>query len=115
METEQAIQWTENVELCAQRLSRKMEEAFVFELKAASTFLPHKHLPTSEAMMGKECVDLYEIMLDYLLGTTVALTCGASKEIGLAFDATSQQFEDNIVAQIRDKFNRLREREKSAQ
>lgn len=102
MENEE-FTWQDNVVECAQRLSRKIEEAFLFELRASTAFLPEKHIESeySEKQRLEDRIDQMEILFDYTLGTTVALLTHHAN--------LSPQFEQNLVAMMKDKFRRLRE------
>lgn len=95
--------WQENVEACAQRLSRKMEEAFVFEVNASEKFLPYNH-PGVECKLdeGDQKVRMLECHIDYSVGTLVAILTH--------YCSLDEQFEENLVAMVRDKFKRLRDR-----
>lgn len=94
--------WQENVTMMAQRMSQKLEEAFVFEMKAADAFLPYHHdekmatKPLIEEQVKLQC----QIFVDYFLGTTVALLGNTiSPEL---------EFEEMCIEIVRDKFTRVR-------
>jgi hypothetical protein len=94
--------WQENVTGCAQRLSQKIEEAFTFELRASTEFLPFKHFKkdSTKAKMESQIKLQLEILLDYVIGTVVAL---AGETI-----SKDQGFEEIFINIVRDKFERLR-------
>lgn len=96
--------WDENVAMCAARFSKKIEDAWVFEMGKADAFLPHHHI-ASEQTQEKEAenrIRQLEIFIDYFIGTQVAiLTHYASLE---------EEFEENLIAMVKDKFERLRKR-----
>ena len=92
------ISWKDNIELCAQRFSRTMEEKFQFELKNGETLLPPNIKGTK---FKEECaVEMLEIFLDYMFGTAAAISGH--------YCSLEEEFEENIVQMVRDKFVRLR-------
>ena len=86
-------EWQEKVTECAQQFSQAMEERFVGSKMRAESFLPKK--PTDDVK-----AEATGIFLDYLLGTTVAIVCDGRP--------APPEFEEDVVAIIRDKFVRLR-------
>lgn len=90
--------WQDEVTFCGQRLSRIIEEQFQQEIKNGEAVLPK----SSDLVSRDECaVDMLSIYFEYLFGTAVAISCH--------YATTEPQFEENMIALIRDKFSKVRE------
>ncbi len=101
--------WEANVTACAERLSQKWEEAWVFEMKKGAVFLPDEKLMAEEEkktgisvqqQTEQNRIRQLQVMIDYAVGTNIALlTHYASLDKG---------FEKHILKVVKDKFARLR-------
>jgi hypothetical protein len=99
------IGWEENVIMCAQRFSSTMEERFGIEVQACRTFIKEslpEFLPKDRKILqgNEKMARALEYLLEYMLGTAVA--------VGGHYCSTSPEFEENIVALVRDKFSKVR-------
>lgn len=92
------ISWRDNIVTFGQRFSRVMEERFQIEVQSGVAVLPPG---IGENKFVEECgVEMFEIYLEYLFGTAVAIACH--------YCSTTEEFEENIVALVRDKFVQIR-------
>lgn len=99
------ITFQDNVQICTERLSRKIEEAFVFEMRKAETFLPHKNLLAGAEPSQEQIQDEYEVtlmmFLDYSVGTLAAILS--------TYGTSDEAFEEIVIDLMRKKFKWLRE------
>jgi hypothetical protein len=86
--------WPEKVNECAQQFSQVLEERWVGSTERARQFLMPKKVTDQEL---SDCIGIF---IDYLLGTTVALVCNGR--------AAPPEFEEDIIAIIREKFAWMR-------
>ena len=92
------VTWQDNIIMCAQRFSRVMEERWQIEVQSGTALLPPG---VGESKFIEECgVEMLETYLEYMFGTAVAISCH--------YCSSSEEFEENIVTMVRDKFALIR-------
>lgn len=89
--------WRLTLVECGQRFSQAMEQAFVSEIQRAEKFVPQR----TPVEARKNRVALLECFLDYLVGTTVA--------ISTSYGSHEEEFQKHFEEVVRDKFECVRE------
>lgn len=88
--------WEDNVEECAKNFSRRMEQAFIEEMRRASVFIPNiAHMDGRD-----DRVFQVEAFVRYLIATTVTVAC--------RYVNTEKDFEKNFLALTKSQFEQCR-------
>lgn len=91
--------WEANVLMCANRLSRAIEERFNIEIQSATTLLPP---PLEGQKLNVEAAtEMIDLMVEYLFGTCVAIVSH--------YVSPGKEFEKAILDLVKEKFERIRE------
>lgn len=91
------VTWRDNALLCVHRFSQAVEDQFRVQLNAARTLLPPFKTKEENEANIRETLDLF---FEYFVGTMVAILC--------QYVSDEKQLEENMIALMRDKFERLR-------
>lgn len=95
--------WLEKIEETAMQFSQVIESRFIGSVMRAESFLPGI-IVGGEEQAEENRVKLLECFIDYTMGTTVAILAHYASD--------DEQFEENLVAIMRDKFVRIRNMKK---